>query len=518
MAASLCIILPSTATSEELTLNLYVPVGPIPEGETHNYEVIISEGAITGSQFRYEFDWSKNPEESFDVEDVIETTDTSCTIEHIYYDDGTYIIGVRVYSGEDENFVSNTVTVTDLIPTVFLTISEDPPYDTGTECTFDASGSSSVSDEIIEYVWDWGFSDSGGPGGFEIMESTYQNSIAFHTYTEPGEYRAAVKVIDDDGSYDIAFIDLVVEGTSSGPIITNTYPPNGSIIEITPTIHATYYSDGSEIDADNVVLTIDGTNINTIATTTDVMYTPTYDMAYGNHKVTVEVPDVQGNYVIKEWFFTIVEPGDIHEESMGDIPAGVEVTVIPEDTQDTCIDSLDIKPSTYLENTEVTMVKLEEPPTEIPEPTSENDVTYQYLDIKFTSNQVNVPDDYIESAFIKFKVRKSWINDNDISEESIRLMRYHDSQWEELPTVVLEDGDINICFESETPGFSTFAVVGSEIVLISPPYETEVPEVPWLFIIGITAIITIILMLVLFKARYIYFKEEQQVKNSKKEE
>jgi len=229
------------------------------------------------------------------------------------------------------------------------------------------------------------------------------------------------------------------------------------------------------------------------------------------------VPDINGGYASKEWSFTIVDPNDIHEEQPGDIPAGEEVTVIP-DSQDTCIVNLDLKPLTYLENTRISITPLIEPPPEIPEPATENDVTYQYLDIKFTSNDIYVPDQDLDSTFIKFKVKKSWMENNNIEKESIILMRYHGVEWEELSTRVFEDGDLDICFESETPGFSTFAVVGSKIVEVPEPYKIKTPDVPWLALIGITAAIMIILIVVLFKARYIYFGEEQPSKDSKKKE
>ena len=510
LMASFSMIFTPTVSSAETDFDVTIPPTTLYEGETYDYEVTIPEGEIIESILKYEWDWSY-VQGQFNIEDSYETSDRNCVMSHTYNDHGDYNIQVRITTNAGEYYASGQVTILDKNPNTVLTILSDPPYYIDSEYTFDASGSASYPDEIVEYQWDWNYD------GMTFNPSGDTGSIQSHSWNTVGSYTVAVQVIDDDGSYHIGYTYIYIEGTSPGPMITSTYPPDGSIIEITtPTIYATYESYESEIDTNNVVLSIDGNLVNTIANTEEVMYTPTYNLAYGNHKVTVEVPDMQGNRVIEEWFFTIVNPDDIHEESMGDIPAGVEVTVVPEDILSTCIDSLEIKPSIYLENTELTMIQLEKPPLNIPEPTFENDFIYQYLDITFTSNQDYVPDEYIDSALVKFRVDKSWIDDNKIDEYSMSLMRYHDSQWEKLPTNFLEDGDIYYLFESETPGFSTFAIVGTEILPIDPPYITDVPDVPWLVIIAITSIITLILMFVLFKARYIYLKDEQQEKNSKK--
>jgi hypothetical protein len=72
---------------------------------------------------------------------------------------------------------------------------------------------------------------------------------------------------------------------------------------------------------------------------------------------------------------------------------------------------------------------------------------------------------------------------------------------------MLSENETCISFEAETPGCSTFAVVGSTLVEIPEPYVSETPEIPWMVIIGVITSTIIILVTVLFKARYIYFEE-----------
>ncbi len=516
LATSFCVLFTSISTASDSLIVVTLPEGSIVEGESNDYEVVIPEGIIeeTYLSIRYEWDWNYISGE-FNTEDEKETTERSWTMSHIYHDDGEYNIQVRITSSQEEIFASNTVIVTDSIPIVYVTILDDGPYYINTEYRFDASGPLSGSDEIMEYLWDWGYSDYDGQDSFETIESTGQNSMATHSFTEPGEYQVAVKIIDDDGSYDINFVDCFVENPSY-PKITEINPPDGSIITITiPTIQAKYEATENPIDIENIILQLNGITIdNPITTETEVIFTPYEDLGYGNHLVAVEVPDINGGYVFKEWSFTIVRPDDIHEEQPGDISAGEEITIEPEDLKDTCIINLDIRPKISLENTKVTIAKLEKPPTDIPEPATEHDITYEYLDIKLTSNEIYVPEQDLESAIIKFKVKKSWLNENDIDKERIRLVRYHNNRWDELPTEVLEELDKVIFFESETPGFSTFAVVGSTHV--TPTYDPVTEEIPWIVIVGITTVIMVILVVVLFKARMIYLSEEQPSKESKK--
>jgi len=100
--------------------------------------------------------------------------------------------------------------------------------------------------------------------------------------------------------------------------------------------------------------------------------------------------------------------------------------------------------------------------------------------------------------------------------KTILLVRYHDTEWQNLTTTYLSEDDTYIYYEAETPGLSTFAVVGSELIESSASYVEETPEVPWILNMGIIASSSTMLFVVLFKARYIYLDEEDDIKGSKK--
>ena len=68
----------------------------------------------------------------------------------------------------------------------------------------------------------------------------------------------------------------------------------------------------------------------------------------------------------------------------------------------------------------------------------------------------------IANPTIRFIVHKSWVNENNIDKSTIRLNRYSDGKWDPLETDLIDEDQNSLHFESKTPGFSQFAVTGTE--------------------------------------------------------
>jgi len=81
---------------------------------------------------------------------------------------------------------------------------------------------------------------------------------------------------------------------------------------------------------------------------------------------------------------------------------------------------------------------------------------YQYLNITYT----NLPDSEIESCKILFRVEISWIKNNSINKSSIGLFRFHNGEWHVIPTTLKKEESDFINYESDSPGFSIFAIAG----------------------------------------------------------
>jgi len=94
---------------------------------------------------------------------------------------------------------------------------QTPPR-TGDTLRFDASASHDLDGTIESFAWDWN-----GDGTVDEQEST---PIADHTFTDPGEHRISLQVIDDDG---------VASEVAATFEIHAKQPPNAAF-DVTPSV------------------------------------------------------------------------------------------------------------------------------------------------------------------------------------------------------------------------------------------------------------------------------------------
>jgi len=205
------------------------------------------------------------------------------------------------------------------------------------------------------------------------------------------------------------------------------------------------------------------------------------------------------------------------ETILGNVSKGKKTEIISENYMETDVYSVSFTSSIDLKKAKLTVAKLKEKPEKIIEIPIKNKSVYAYLDIKLTADDVYIEEDGLESMRFIFEVKWSWINENNIDKKTMLLVRYHDTEWQNLTTTYLGKNDTYAYYKAETPGLSTFAVVGSELIESSASYVEEAPEMPWILNIGIIASTLSMLFIVLFKARYIYLDEENCIKNSKKD-
>ncbi|MCK5216878.1 MAG: PGF-pre-PGF domain-containing protein [Methanosarcinales archaeon] len=81
----------------------------------------------------------------------------------------------------------------------------------------------------------------------------------------------------------------------------------------------------------------------------------------------------------------------------------------------------------------------------------------------------------MENPVIGFKVEKKWIESNDLEHGSITLKRYYNDEWIPLPTSKTNESASYIYFESQTSGFSPFAITGPK-KLQNPSSSPQSPE------------------------------------------
>jgi hypothetical protein len=102
-------------------------------------------------------------------------------------------------------------------------------------------------------------------------------------------------------------------------------------------------------------------------------------------------------------------------------------------------------------------------------------VLYRYVNITAT----NITDADLINATVRFGVNRSWIVDESIDEDTIRLNRYNytDENWTVLPTTKINETENNatVYFEVITPGFSLFLITGEQKIGMEVAKTTPAP-------------------------------------------
>jgi PGF-pre-PGF domain-containing protein len=305
-------------------------------------------------------------------------------------------------------------------------------------------------------------------------------------------------------TYYIIVLDSELQETSSNPYSFNIEDYNAPIISIispgdgeiitdkTPTIKASYTDTGG-INIDSVSLSLNDKEIISNATISknDITYIPTNPLSYSKHKVTLLVADKSGNIATKDWSFIIQSEKFEIIESINELSEGESKTVYLEE-YGMSVDRIKITAAKDLENVIINCKTMGEKPDNL---TAPEDSIYMYLVI-----ETNVEASDISLATIIFKVEKTWLDDNDIDKSRIKLVKYNDG-WKEVSTNIITEDDTYVFYESTTPEFSNFAIVGA-----TSSEETEFPLFYIIFIV--TAIIVVVVILI--KKGYIYLEEEDE--------
>jgi PGF-pre-PGF domain-containing protein len=107
------------------------------------------------------------------------------------------------------------------------------------------------------------------------------------------------------------------------------------------------------------------------------------------------------------------------------------------------------------------LLKKEEPSTIITKPTNS---IYEF----FSLTKQNFTNDEIEYIEIKFKVKKSWINSNNIDIDKIVLEKF-ENNWNKIGTLKINEDNEFVYFKSEVNELSSFAITGEK-------KQTQIPS------------------------------------------
>ncbi|MDE0021791.1 MAG: Ig-like domain-containing protein [Candidatus Poribacteria bacterium] len=119
-----------------------------------------------------------------------------------------------------------------------------------------------------------------------------------------GSHTVVVTATDEHGNKASAQYSFLVEIDMIPPTIV-TMTPAGYVRSLRPLIAATFTDNLAGVDADSVVLMVDGAAVNADVTDSSVSYQPSADLATGTHEVMLTLADALGNETSTSWTFTI---------------------------------------------------------------------------------------------------------------------------------------------------------------------------------------------------------------------
>ena len=91
--------------------------------------------------------------------------------------------------------------------------------------------------------------------------------------------------------------------------------------------------------------------------------------------------------------------------------------------------------------------------------------------IVYTNMNIWEGTERIKEALIRFKVENSWLENNDVESGDIRIVRWDGSKWVQLSTTENTKDTTYTYYETNTYGFSSFAIIGLK-------EDEAVPEEP----------------------------------------
>lgn len=370
--------------------------------------------------------------------------------------------------------------------------------------TFTGSGND-TDGKIAGYRWDWT-----NDGTYDTAWST--SNTATHSYSSAGTYTVKLQVKDNDNATgtDTATVTISPEpSTDNPPLISNVHhSPTKVTINDNITISATV-TDDYDITAITLHWNDGSDHSDSMDNAGDNIYTKIIGpFSAGIIEYWIEATDSKQSAYSNHYNFSVAAVAD-----MGNVSSNQTSNTSSEDLSKIGINELSLTPETNQQNVEATVEVLTGLPEEMPDLVSTiykgGGVVYRYYNITITANNTEIKDSDIKSGKINFEINKNWFKENNVSNSSISLYRYNNN-WENLTTVQLEtENETYEFYEAETPGFSTFAVVGSKVVEKGETLEKPSESIPWLFIIGFIIAGIAALIFVLFKAKLIYVEIEE---------
>ncbi|MBW2963193.1 S8 family serine peptidase [Candidatus Woesearchaeota archaeon] len=152
----------------------------------------------------------------------------------------------------------------------------------------------------------------------------------------------------------------------------------------------------------------------------------------------------------KIFFYGTTDPGTDYKLSFG--------------SSDMPFTEATFRPNAIKTNVQIKVAVTESPPKTL------SDV-YKYLQITLT----NIAENELTADYVKFKVNKTWLDENNYDHTKISLYRYEGGNWNKLNTMLTNEGLSDYYYYADVPGFSYFGIAAEKKVEIAPAAVAE-PE------------------------------------------
>ncbi len=268
------------------------------------------------------------------------------------------------------------------------------------------------------------------------------------------------------GNHDFAITTRLERDEIPPPAPSPISPPNGTnITDNTPLLDWSDISDPSGVTYNLSIARDAGFGLIALQkadlTASTYELTPAEALAIGTYYWRAHAMDGVGNVGAwsEIWSFTISIPPPTPPPSSVKIPPITPDAPARIEVENTAITVLEIKVLHTVENAKITIQELFDRPAEIA--VAAPGTIYRYLEII----EENITDNDISAATITFKVEKTWIEGENIIENTITLKRYNaeNGGWVPLLTTEVDRDATYVYFSVTSTRLSYFAISGTAI-------------------------------------------------------
>ncbi|MDI6884531.1 MAG: PGF-pre-PGF domain-containing protein [Hadesarchaea archaeon] len=317
----------------------------------------------------------------------------------------------------------------------------------------------------------------------ESSVNIYINDVLVATvateYPISGDYSHTLTLNEGPNLIEVAAVHENIgmsSRTSYGIITVDTIAPAAPVLPVfldeiyTQTLRVSGTAEAGSI----VKIYVNDNLASTTTAGTDGSFNITVTLGEGSNIITAKTTDAAGNVSQASSAQTVmygVPTGPV--KSIDNVKAGenavfsfaeYELTV---DEVVVAVKNTVFSPGVVVENATL--------PTGVSPPSG---IAYSYFQIT-----TNVENEYVESAKVQFKVSLSWIKENDIDPNTVKLYKYQGDRWKALSTVLIGEDASYLYYSAQTSSLSLFVVMGE-----------QARPIPTALYIGVVLIVVICLL------------------------